>query len=107
MPAKKTARPADPAGPPPADVGARVWRRSLVEPAGPTQPTLLDRPGGHPQAPGADTTDRGRRSESACLLWPAGAPRAAAGGPDVAALCRGSSRERRHDRFPGVVLRPT
>jgi transposase len=39
---KKTTRPADPAGQYPADVGARFGRRSLVEPAGPAQPTLLD-----------------------------------------------------------------
>src|SRR5215475_10622075 len=55
---KKTARPADPAGQHPADVGPRVWRRSLVEPAGPAQPTWVDRPGGHPQAPGTHAPPR-------------------------------------------------
>jgi hypothetical protein len=40
---KKTARPVDPAGHGPADVGAGLWGRSLVEPAGSAQPTCLDR----------------------------------------------------------------
>jgi len=43
MPEKKTARPAHPAGQHPADVGAGVWRRSLVESARPAQSALLDR----------------------------------------------------------------
>src|SRR5215216_4043112 len=39
---KKTARPADPASDGPAVVGARLWRRSLVESGGPARPTWLD-----------------------------------------------------------------
>jgi hypothetical protein len=105
MSEKKTARPADPAGQDSADVGAGLWRRSLVESAGPARSTLLDGRGGHAQDPGADPTDGGPRSQGPGLLWPAGAAGAAASGPDVAALCRGASRECRHDRFPGVVLR--
>jgi hypothetical protein len=64
---KKTARPADPAGAGPTDVGLGVWRRSWVESAGPTCATWLD--GGRSQAPvtRADSPDRRSRSPGARL----------------------------------------
>jgi transposase len=54
---KKTARPPDPAGPGPPHVGAGLWRRSLVESAGPARPPLLDGQRGHAQVTGVDPTD--------------------------------------------------
>ena len=66
-PKKKTARPADPAGHGPADVGAGLWRRSLVESAGPAQPTWLDRRRGHAQVAGADAR---RRTIPIPRRWP-------------------------------------
>src|SRR5262249_19670287 len=84
IPDKKTTRPADPAGDGPADVGAGLWRRSLVESAGPARPTLLDGRRCEAQVTGVDPAYGRSRSQGAGLLWTAGTAGAAPGGPDVA-----------------------
>ena len=74
---KKCARPPDPPGRDPPDLGAGLPGRGLVEPAGPAQPPRLGR-GGRPAAAGRAGGRQGRPGpQGAGLLRPA-----AARGPD-------------------------